>query len=257
MSDFSSKLSLLLQAHQAFALATIIRVKGSSPREPGAKMLVLPGGERIIGTIGGGTFETLVIRDAIAAIVENKPHLQHYPLGVAAGQCCGGSVEVFIDVYNAGPTLYLMGAGHVGQALCQVLEGTPFAITLWDEREEWREHPALPATITRSALPWEEFVAQIPGDPQRSFVAVMTHSHKLDELAIASLLQKPLRYLGLIGSKTKWARFQDRLKRLGHSDEALSRVRCPIGLPIGGKSPKEVAISIAAELLADNSRHSA
>jgi xanthine dehydrogenase accessory factor len=170
------------------------------------------------------------------------------PLGATAGQCCGGVVEMFVEVLNVGPTLYLFGAGHVGQAVCRTLVGTPFVVHAIDEREEWTS--AVPDAVQRHAVAWDEFVAEAAWSAERTYVAIMTHRHDLDEAIVADVALRPTRYVGLIGSQTKWQRFRDRLGARGVPAAALDRVHCPIGLDIGGKSPQEVAVSVVAQLLA-------
>ncbi len=230
------------------ALVTVIRVDGSTPRDLGAKMLVTATG-RVHGSIGGGKLELLVTEDAQAALHKGEACVRHYPLCIRAGQCCGGSTDVLIEVLNAGPLLYLFGAGHVGQALCQALEGTAFQVHLVDSRPEWIGNAELPASVQKHPGTWLEFVETAEWS-SRVHAAVLTHSHELDREILADLVERDLAFLGLIGSKTKWVRFQSILKKAGVSASKLARVHCPIGLDLGrGKAPKEVAISIAAQLL--------
>jgi xanthine dehydrogenase accessory factor len=229
------------------ALVTVVRCSGSTPAAPGAKMLVLAD-DTPSGTIGGGHLEQLVIDDARACLAAGEGKMFRYPLGATAGQCCGGVVEVFVDVLGGGPQLYLFGVGHVGQALCRVLAGTPFTIHAIDERDEWIG--ALPAEVRRHREPRDAFAREAAWSPDHTYVAIMTHRHDVDEAIVADVLSRPTRYVGLIGSTTKWRRFRDRLETRGLTPALLDRVRCPIGADIGGKSPPEVAISVAAELVA-------
>ena len=247
MWNWISKLAELTQKGESLVLVTVSHVLGSTPREPGAKLIVCEDGS-FHGTVGGGQLEQRVLDDARETLTTGHARTVRYPLGAKAGQCCGGVMDVLFEPLNVGPRLYLFGGGHVAQALCQVLEGTPFQIDLIDEREEWREAKALPAHLRRHES-WEDFLADAPFDQKRTFAAVMTHRHDLDQELIAALLKKPLLFLGLIGSKPKWTRFTERLRQAGHTDEELARVHCPIGLPVGGKAPREVAISVAAQLL--------
>jgi xanthine dehydrogenase accessory factor len=152
-----------------------------------------------------------------------------------------------VDVQNVGPQLHLFGAGHVAQALCRVLSGTPFSIHAVDERDEWAG--ALPPEVHRHRVPWDAYVRDLAWRADSTYVAIMTHRHDVDEAIVADVVKRPARYLGLIGSQTKWRRFRDRLEARGIPAENLDRVHCPIGLDTGGKSPQEVAVSIAAQLL--------
>ncbi|WNZ65149.1 xanthine dehydrogenase accessory protein XdhC [Myxococcus sp. MxC21-1] len=229
-------------------MATVTVCQGSTPAKPGAKLLVRADGT-FHGTVGGGHLEQLVLADARACLEKGEPRAHRYPLGSKLGQCCGGVVDVFMEPVNHGPRLYLFGAGHVGQALCRTLDGTPFQVHLVDERPEWVHGERIPASVIRHEEPWDVFASRAVWDARRTYIAVMTHRHDLDQDIIAFALEKPARYVGLIGSNTKWARFRQRLEARGATAAQLARVRCPIGLEIGGKSPQEVAVSIAAGLL--------
>jgi xanthine dehydrogenase accessory factor len=246
MWDWLSKLNELRNSGEKVAIVTAASVSGSTPCEVGAKMLVVRDG-RFFGTIGGGHLEELCLEGARLALGSGKASTTRYPLGARAGQCCGGVVDVLIEILGTGPTLYLFGAGHVGQAVCRTLVGTPFAIHAIDERAEWISE--LPKGVLRHHGAWDDFADAAPWDAESTYVAVMTHRHDTDQDIVGAVVRKPAKYIGLIGSRTKWARFQNRLGARGWTDEELARVRCPIGLPIGGKAPQEVAISVAAELL--------
>jgi xanthine dehydrogenase accessory factor len=248
MWDWIGKLAELTREGCPVAIATVVDSKGSSPREAGARMLVLDDG-RFFGTIGGGHLEKVALADCRTALATGEAKTRRYPLGAKLGQCCGGVVDVFIEVVNAGPRLFLFGGGHVGQALCGVLQGTPFTVDLIDEREEWVNAPGLPSSVRRHPVSWDTFVDEARWNATTSYVVVMTHRHDLDQEIIADVVNRPARFLGLIGSKTKWAKFRQRLLARGVPEAKLNRVQCPVGIQTGGKAPQEVAISIAAGLL--------
>ncbi len=248
MHQHLDKLSQLARDNVPHALVTITATSGSTPREPGTKMIVLSDG-RFFGTIGGGHLEQLVIADAQKCLAEQQSKSLRYPLAAKAGQCCGGSVDVFIEAIGARPELFVFGAGHVGLAVARVFQGTPFLVHLIDEREEWIGRDDIPREVVKHPLPWDAALHELRFDAERSHAVIMTHRHDTDQDLVEALVKRPLAYLGLIGSRAKWARFQQRLSRRGVGEAELARVRCPIGLPIGGKAPQEVAISLAAELL--------
>ncbi len=246
--DWLPRLGDLRAQGRPVALVTVIRVEGSTPRGPGAKMLVTAEG-LAWGSIGGGQLEALAIEDAQRALAEGASRVQDYPLCVKSGQCCGGRTEVFIEVMGAGPLLYLFGAGHVGRALCHVLRGTSFVVHLVDPRPDWLHSPDLPPGVLKHGEPWEAFLEGAEWS-ERVHVAIMTHSHDLDRTLVRALVERPCAYLGLIGSKAKWASFRAALRAHGVPEEGLARVQCPMGLDLGGgKAPQEVAISVAAHLL--------
>jgi xanthine dehydrogenase accessory factor len=241
-------LEQLRKQGKSLALVTVTQCTGSTPRETGAKMIVLPDGV-FHGTIGGGHLEELAIQDALKCIRENRSQTIRYPLGAKTGQCCGGVVELLLEVMNTGPHLYLFGAGHVGQAVCRTLVGTPFTVHLIDEREEWVMHKQVPDEIVRHHCEWDEFARDALWDSDKTYIAVMTHRHDLDQDIIESMTERKHRYVGLIGSLSKWERFKQRLSAKGVTQERLERVKCPIGIDVGGKAPQEIAVSIAGELL--------
>ena len=248
--DWVGKCAELKQDAAPFVLVTLIDAKGSTPRAAGAKMLVLSDG-RFFGTIGGGQLELLLIADAQTYLQQavDAAGVRKYPLCFRTGQCCGGAVEAFFEILNLRPTLYLFGAGHVGQSLCQTLAGTPFHVTVIDSRADWIRSSELPAAAVRVESDWRAFVKAAVWNRTLTYVAVMTHDHALDLEVIAAVVKQPVRFIGLIGSATKWERFQQRLKALDLSPDEIGRVHCPIGIARCGKSPREVAISAAAQLL--------
>lgn len=248
MWDWIAKLNELRDGGASFAVVTVTACSGSTPCAVATKMIVAANGT-FFGTIGGGHLEQLAIADAAKCIAAGEPAAFRYPLGAKAGQCCGGVVDTFCEVFGHRPRLYLFGVGHVGQALCRMLSGTPFDVHAIDEREEWIRAEALPSDVRRHACPWDEFFASAQWDADRTYVAIMTHRHDADQDIVAAAIEKPAKYIGLIGSQTKWRRFQERLGARGVSDDKLARVKCPIGIDLGGKAPQEVAVSIAAELL--------
>lgn len=248
MWNWISKLEELRQKGIPVVAVTVTQCTGSTPRAPGAKMLVLSNGE-FFGTIGGGHLEELALADAKKCLEEGASKSIRYPLGAKTGQCCGGVVELFFEALNIGPRLYLFGAGHVGQAVCKTLTGTPFIVHVIDEREEWISSKELPADAIRHHCEWDDFVKDADWHDHKTYVAVMTHRHDTDQDIIEALVDRPTRYLGLIGSSSKWERFKQRLIARGMGMEKLERVQCPLGIDIGGKAPQEVAISLAAQLL--------
>lgn len=227
-------------------LITVMEAKGSTPREAGVKMIATASEQ--FGTIGGGNLEFEAIDEARKLLAAaSKPAVKDYPLGPKLAQCCGGFVSVFLEPFlPVGRTLFLFGAGHVGKEVVKVLEGLPLKIKWVDERAN--EFPAhLPKNCEKivTSAP----VAELREADENSYIAVMTHSHDLDFDLVRAAYKGKFAYLGLIGSDTKRARFEKRLVADGVAKENLSRLNCPIGIGGTGKHPREIAISVAAELL--------
>lgn len=232
---------------QPIALVTVTKVLGSAPCKVASKMIVTQQKE-IFGTIGGGKLEFQVIDEAINAIYKNKIKEFSYTLGPEFEQCCGGKVELIIEPMNQTPELYIFGAGHIGVEICDVLKNTPFNITLLDVRENWKETLSIDKSITFCNVNFDLYKQTIHWGPN-CYIVILTHDHKLDFEITALALHQKTKYIGLIGSKTKKNKFNNMLKNELNFEAGISAVHCPIGLDLGGNSPKEIAISVAAELL--------
>lgn len=251
--------------------AVLVRVEaaeGSVPREVGAWMAVWAAGET--GTIGGGHLEWEAIAQARARLpgpagARPAAWRQRFALGPALGQCCGGVVHLGFEPVGAADAarlarvlqahhhpVALFGGGHVGRALVRAMAPLPLSITWIDSRDEIFPADA-PATVRcEHSDPVHQAVADLaPG----TRVLIMSFSHAEDLDIVAECLrrsraQDDLPYIGLIGSRTKWATFRHRLEARGISADELARVTCPIGVPgITGKQPEVVAIAVAAQIL--------
>ena len=234
--------------------------KGSVPREAGTRMLV--GLHEVLGTVGGGHLELKAIASARALLQgQAVPAEQHFALGPALGQCCGGAVSLRFTVLTASDpaewatpaprfTLQLYGAGHVGRAIVHLLEGIACRVQWIDEREDQFPLGDSAPHIERVCV--EPVQAEVDVAPAGACYLVLTHSHDLDLALTEAILRRgDFAYLGLIGSQTKSARFLRRFRDRGMAPDVLARLTCPIGLPgIAGKEPEVIAVSVVAQLLA-------
>lgn len=230
-------------------LCTLAEVTGSAPQSPGAKMWVWADGFR--GTLGGGKFEHTVLADARRLLVDGKngATLKDYTLCRQMGQCCGGKTKVLFEVCPRRKAVHIFGAGHVGRAVASVLSGLELDVLVYDARPEWADKTAFPSkTHVLCVDPLQ--IAQAAKYSDHDAMIVMTHDHDLDFALIDSLLDKPVGYLGVIGSNHKARVFRARFPapRRALWDE---RVQCPIGRRIPSKNPKAIAVAVVASLLED------
>jgi xanthine dehydrogenase accessory factor len=259
--EWVKAVELLRGARQPGVLVTLASVRGHSPREAGAKMVVAA--DRTWGTVGGGNLEAVAVERArellgapsssstlVTVALSDKAPYQH---GV---QCCGGEVTMLLEPLPVVPAVAVFGAGHVGMELARILARHDLELHLVDTR---------PAQLTAERLAVlhdavaRVHVHQVPvlpelvlGElPRGTHVLVMTHDHAEDAaLCDAALRSDHLGSIGLIGSSAKWARFQRKLTEDGHSAEALERITTPIGIgSLTGKEPATIAVSVAAALL--------
>ncbi|OUR94520.1 xanthine dehydrogenase accessory protein XdhC [Flavobacteriales bacterium 34_180_T64] len=238
------------EKQEPVALVTVTKCLGSTPCVVSSRMIVTKSG-MIHGTIGGGKLEFKAIDEAVTAINENRIIELTFTLGPEFEQCCGGKVELIIEPMNQSPELFLFGAGHIGVEICKLLADTPFKVNLIDSREDWFSKIDVPKTITTISVNTNDF--KTFKDAVRwstnCYVLVLTHDHAIDFDVISLALQNGTKYIGLIGSKTKRVRFNNMLINDLNIKEGMSNVVCPIGIDLGGNAPKEIAISVVAQLL--------
>jgi xanthine dehydrogenase accessory factor len=252
-----------LTRHRPAIVVEVTAHKGSVPRETGTLMLVAA--DEVVGTIGGGHLELRAIQEAQRMLAGGDsaaavPQVRHIALGPSLGQCCGGALDLrFTSLAAAEPgawtsapplfTLQLYGAGHVGRAIVRLLETLPCRVMWIDERES--EFPAERSEAHIERLCVEPVEAEVKHAPPGAFFLVLTHSHDLDlALAHEILKRSDFAWFGLIGSRTKRARFEHRLTERGIAAETIARMTCPIGVPgITGKEPELIAVAVVAQML--------
>jgi xanthine dehydrogenase accessory factor len=259
-------LRAFIEAHPAAVAAELTAVRGSSPREAGTFMLISAGAT--LGTIGGGALEYMVIDRAREVLRDGLPDDSlDIPLGPEIGQCCGGRVEIALRVVDdalaarlvaqgeaeaaAKPNVFVFGAGHVGHALAAALAALPLRTIVIDTRPD--ELLGLPVTVEASAVAMPEAVVR--SAPAGSSYVIVTHDHALDFLIAAEALRRrDAPYIGMVGSRTKRAKFRSWYVAEGGHPDDLARLILPIGAlgaskPVGDKRPEVIAALAAAEVL--------
>jgi xanthine dehydrogenase accessory factor len=231
------------------ALATVIRTSGSMPRHAGSKMLVWPDG-RIVGTVGGGAMESRVIADAQAALADGQTRVVSYTLNdLKDGDpgVCGGTAEIFIEPTLTRPTLVVIGCGHVGKALAELGKWAGYRVIVSDDRADYCNPSYIPGMDGYLNVPARAVAAHIPLGPH-TYVAAVTRGLPVDVDLFPPLLTAELGYLGLIGSRRRWALTVRELEARGFTRLQLAKVHAPIGLELNAETPQEIALSIMAEI---------
>jgi xanthine dehydrogenase accessory factor len=251
MNDIYQEIVRVKAEGEEAALVTVVSASGSTPREEGAKMLVSPDGS-ILGTIGGGSLEAQIIKEAVKVIKQGKPRRLHRSLAAKeageVGMICGGELEVFIEPILTTPALYVFGGGHIALSLARMGKLVGFNITVIDDRAEFAHAERFPEADVILA---EDFTRSFPKlkIDKLSYIVIVTHGHQHDEVVLEWAVGTPARYIGMIGSKTKNETIFAHLLARGISREQLDRVHAPIGLEIEAQTPEEIAVSILAELI--------
>ena len=237
----------------AAAICTVIGTQGSTPGKATMKLLIKRDGTGI-GSVGGGCVEAEVFTRAKDVMATERPQRfsvdLNEPDNPETGLVCGGRIELFIEPVVV-PNVYVFGAGHVARALVEAAQPAGFRFTVVDDRAEYATPQRFPKAAAVRAAPWSEVITTLSIDAD-AFVVIMTRGHKddLDVLRALAEVEVEPRYLGMIGSKSKWITLAKALRDEGIPESFIQRVKTPIGLDIGARSAEEIAISVAAEFVA-------
>lgn len=233
------------------ALATVTATYKSSPRKAGAKMLVLPDGSTR-GTIGGGLLEALVITEARKALEHGAPVRVEYSMDPdnpeSIKMCCGGEIQVFIDLFLPLAPMLILGGGHVGEKIARIAEviGMPYAVA--DDRREYANRERFPLAAGLFRGPYREAFEKLQIGKE-TYIVICTRGHEFDLLCLREALKTEAAYIGVIASRKKAERFREQLEKEG-SPVDDDRVYSPIGLDLGDSSPGQIALSVMAEVVA-------
>ena len=234
------------------AVATIVNARGSIPSFPSAKMLVRDDGS-IAGTIGGGCVEAEVWQAAREVIAGEMPRTLTFDLNqnpkYDTGLVCGGTLEIFIEPVLPMPLLYIFGAGHVALELFKVANNSGFGCIVVDDRDSFANAERFPNAVEVIAKDFDESIAGL-SPTESSYIVIATRGHRDDMRVLRWAVKTPAHYIGMIGSKRKAITVFRELTGEGLDPELFARVHSPVGLDIGAITPEEIAISIAAELIA-------
>ncbi len=247
--DLFERLNQTVDAGQPVALCTVVDTKGSVPRHAGAKMLVFADGG-IEGTVGGGETEKRVRDEALAALADGRTRFLHYELiDIEKGDpgICGGTVSIFVEPYLRMPTVVVVGAGHVGRAVVHLAKWLGYRVVLSDDRAELCTPESNPGADQYLPVRMGELPEAMAVGPQTYFVLV-TRGVEVDVAGLPALLATDAAYIGLIGSKKRWAHCREKLKEAGVSPDLIERIKSPVGMDIHAETPNEIALSIMAEI---------
>jgi xanthine dehydrogenase accessory factor len=249
--DLFEEIVKMRRAGRRGALATIVHTNGSIPSYESSRMLVREDGS-LVGTVGGGCVEAEVWAAAKEVMQNEAPRKMVFNLNNEAtydnGLICGGTVEIFVEPILPQPTVYLFGGGHVSMAVAKSTAAAGFAISVVDDRETFANAERFPMA-QQFFTTYEDAFEKIQPNAA-SYLVIVTRGHKEDMRVLAWAVRTEARYVGMIGSKRKVLSVYKALEAEGYRAEEFARVFAPMGLEIGALSPEEIAVSIAAELIA-------
>jgi xanthine dehydrogenase accessory factor len=241
----------LLEEHQPFVRATVVKSTGSVPGKVGASMIVRSDGS-FMGTVGGAALEERVKALAAEAHRTRSSDLVHFELKswVEGGvpSLCGGSVDIAVEFVPARPNLLLWGGGHVAQALARLLPTLEYDYSVADDRPEWVGADRFPDATRRETVAPDRLFDVFPPS-SFTHLYLLGYDARRDLEVLDQALRKFPNEIGLIASAAKRAHMFAELRGRGADEARLARVRSPVGLPIGAESPEEIAVSIVAEIV--------
>jgi xanthine dehydrogenase accessory factor len=227
-ASFYEQLTALGREGTAFVLVILTESLGSAPSQSGAKMLVTAAGLHS-GTVGGGKVEAkaIALAQEMLADASHTPQLLNWALKSDVGMTCGGSVKLYFEPHAGGGAgakwpVWIFGAGHVVQALVPVLAPLDCQLTVVDPRRDWLDR--------------------------------LPRARNVRYLEAAEPAERKFPFVGVIGSDAKAKVLQQELIAAGLPPERAAEFRCPVGLPFGNNDPREIALSIAAQLLTERDR---
>jgi xanthine dehydrogenase accessory factor len=239
-----------LEAGTPVALATVVASHRSVPRRAGSKMLVYADG-RFTGTVGGGELERRVLAEAAASLDDGRTRLLSYDLvdiGKGDPGVCGGSLQVYVEPHQPPPWVLVVGCGHVGRAVVDLAHWLGFRVAATDDRPEYVTAELLPGADVLAPGSLADALGAVPVD-SRTFVVATTRGVGVDVEVLPALLSTPARWIGVIGSQRRWATTRRMLREQGIPAEVLDRVHSPMGVELHAETPREIAVSILAEII--------
>jgi xanthine dehydrogenase accessory factor len=253
------QLTALAHEGTGFVLVILTETLGSTPQDTGAKMLVTAAGLHA-GTVGGGKVEAkaVALAQEMLATGAPAPRFVNWALKTDVGMTCGGSVKLYFEPHagsGAGGAwpVWIFGAGHVAQALVPVLAPLDCQLTVVDPRREWLDR--LPRARNARYIRAETPEALVPNMPDHAFLLCLTKGHASDRPVLQrALAERNFPFVGVIGSAAKAAILQRELIAAGLPAGRARQFHCPVGLLFGSNDPREIALSIAAQLLTERDR---
>jgi xanthine dehydrogenase accessory factor len=248
-----AELSGALEQRMPVVLVTIIATRRSVPRHAGTKMLVFADGATI-GTVGGGEMEARVVAEARDVLRERRPRITEYELvnpGEGDPGICGGELTLYLEPYMSPHTIYVIGCGHVGRAVVDLAHWLGYRTVAIDDRPDLVSEEAMPNADVRFAGPVTAALGAHPITGDAS-VVVVTRSPDVDVQILPELLETPAQYIGVMGSRKRWASTRQQLIEGGVNATALDRVHVPIGIELQAETLEEIAVSILSEVIREN-----
>ena len=249
-SDILNEAARLREKAEAFVLATVVAYKSPQSAKPGSKAIIRSDGS-VIGWVGGGCVQPIVLREAKKALETGQPKLLSISpesghddwKGVESYRMTcegGGSLEIYLEPILPKPELLIVGRSPVAQIVSELGVLLGFNVSLADPAANKEQFPHAHSIIT-------DLSAVRTQIHEASFVVVATMGSG-DEEGLQSVIGTAPRYFGLVASEKKSKALFDYVRENGATDEQIALIKCPAGLELGGETMPEIALSVMAEI---------
>ncbi len=236
----------------SFVLATVVEGAEKTPGRSGFKMICYPDGTSE-GTIGGGALERAALDKCTEAFRTEENCYLEYELteDKELKMVCGGAVKVFLEYYPPSKTAYIFGAGHMCKSVVPILDSLNFQCTVIDNRREFTNPELIPKAGEVIHVNYLDYIEKLKPSPEDA-ILIFTHGHLHDFEILDVICRRnlPAKYIGMIGSKVKVAKALEEIRAKNYGNDNSGDIYTPIGLNIGVTTTQEIAVSIAAEMLA-------
>lgn len=243
---FAEDIGRLGRDGSRFAIATVVESRGLADK-PGAKLLATAD-----DVVRGGFSDQSLQRSTLdlirKAISEGRTRTFEVELPAGNGRQSARTAEIYVEVFLPPPTALIVGAGHIAQPLAQICKLAGFRVTVLDDRPSFANRERFPDADEVIAAGFEETLAEYPLTPD-TYVVLITRGHQFDVYSLRKVINEPVKYIGMIGSKRRvWAVFK-LLHDEGVPLHKLARIYAPIGIDVKAETPAEIAVIIAAEMI--------
>lgn len=238
----------LTEQREHYCIASVIEVIGSSSAPVGSRAVFDSNGKLLFGWVGGGCAQSMVIHAALDSMSDRRHRIIDVDLTdevFGAGMPCGGHMRVFLDPCHPNPVLWVLGNGALVEYLCHLASELEFDVVINDTNAKKADYP----TATRIINDDDRYQQLLPS--AQDFVVIATH-HKGDYLALHQLLKSRVKYIGLVASNKRSELIKNRLRSEGIDESRIALINAPAGVRIGSQTPREIAVSIIADLIAHN-----
>lgn len=232
-ADFLAAVNQGFRDSRKIALALPLR----TDRER-ARRLILPNGQAE-GSLGDDELDAWVTSQALEALALGASRVVPSPLE---------GPDIFIEVQVSAPALIIAGGGHIAVPLARMGSMLGFRVVILDDRPQFANRDRFPVADEVLASDFGEALGSYPLDDQ-TYVAIMTRGHSHDMECLLQVIEAPVAYIGMIGSRRRVRGVLDLVREQGYSEDLLERVHAPIGLDIGARTPEEIALSVMAEVV--------